>query len=269
MTLRCHLKEAEREVARYFLVTPDSHELLVLCPIVGGTFIGTDNTCKSVKEMQTFFAKEHNAEEKRDSCAHRLDRYIEAIQMDEEILHMLRPLFSLPDDAHAALLAAKVQRREQAGKFKAALLRMQADSALDVLSGSYPHHPAAVKTVMSAPPHSLCAMLLCPSSLDSYTRFDHMAAFRLRRSGNNRFSDRLRSALSNAAGSGGAPQDPVAMLEAAVTAQFGTAVFDFPALVDFLATKSEEVRPRRCEPATTTPCRPMTLCCVDLTPLHG
>ena len=156
MAVRCHLKEGEREHNRYLLVTPDTKELLVLCPIVGGTFIGTDNTCKSVKEMQTFFAKEHDSEEKRNSCVHYLSRYIEALQMDEDILSKLRPLFTgLEDAAHSALLQSKGQRREQAGKFKAALQRVQRDPELNVLSGSYPHHPAAVKAIMSMSPRAL------------------------------------------------------------------------------------------------------------------
>ena len=87
-------------------------------------------------------------------------------------------------------------------------------------------------------------MLLCPRSLDSYIRFDHMASFKLRRAGSH-FADKLRSALSSGGSGAAASQDPQARLEEAVTAQFGTAAFEFATLVTFLGVKSEEVRPPR------------------------
>ena len=223
-----HLREAERE--RYVHITSDDKEVLVMCPLVGGSTIGTDNTCQSVKEMAKFFGKTNGSDENRESGVHKVTRYAETVGHDVEILQKLRPLFKHSDMAHAALIEQKTSRQARAQKYAAALLRMtQSDNELNCLSGNYPTHPPTVKTVMSRSPTNLGSMLLCPSSTDSYTRFDHMASFRLSRNNSDSgFPAQLRSAVANTGSAGS--QNPMDRLKAKASERYGTSSqFDWAA----------------------------------------
>ena len=225
----------EAENIRYVHITPEK-EVLVVCPLVGGSTIGTDNTCKSVKEMQRFFGKESNAEELRASGKHMVTRYIDSIGHDLEILRLLRPLFKHSDAEHSALIERKTGRQEHARKYVAALVRMASDNELGCLSGNYPRHPSAIRAIVSTTPTNLGSMLLCPESIDTLTRFDHMATFSLNRGGGpDTFAHQLRVAVEQGAPSGAASQNPVDRLKASAAERFGDGRFEFGAFRSALA----------------------------------
>ena len=214
--------------------TPPAEPLVhVLMPLVGGSLIGIDNTCQSVIEMQTFFARAHHADEQRVSAAHMLARYSELLTHDQMMLRTLRPLFTLDDTEIDALLALKQRRGEQASTFARLLQRMSADAELNVLRGTFPAHPPTVRTLLQGGDFAnLGAMLLCPHFVDHYTRFDHFARFRLQRQGTpSEFAGRLRRAVqmraAQATGGGAANE----RLEALVAQRFGSgSSFDYESL---------------------------------------
>lgn len=47
----------EPTFCRYIYINPDTNIVHLMMPVVSGTSIGLDNTCKSVASLQEFFGK--------------------------------------------------------------------------------------------------------------------------------------------------------------------------------------------------------------------
>ncbi|TIE23148.1 SidC, partial [Legionella pneumophila] len=69
---------------RYLYIGPDN-TLHVFMPIVGGTSIGTDNTCKAVYSLQEFFGKGSNSN-LQTTLKSELLAYQEALEHDLGLL---------------------------------------------------------------------------------------------------------------------------------------------------------------------------------------
>lgn len=90
--------------ARYLYIDPKNNRVHVLVPLVSGTEIGLDNTCKAVYALQEFFGKSLDA--KAVSILSSLRSYQEALQFDIGLL-----------GEDSALMEEKTLRLEQVERY--------------------------------------------------------------------------------------------------------------------------------------------------------
>ena len=128
-------------------------------PIVSGTTIGLDNTCKAVYGLQEFFDKGNNAT-KKSSLKGELMAYQDALKHDINLV-----------EAHSALGQSKQERLTQIEAYLTVLSHLEQHKELDCLSAGYPTYPRPLEGLMQDRAASnLYSMVLRPEEEDGYLR---------------------------------------------------------------------------------------------------
>jgi hypothetical protein len=144
--------------ARYLYLSPENI-LHIFMPIVSGTTIGLDNTCKAVYALQEFFDKGHNANEKT-SLKTELLAYKEALITDISLLEAL----SLPS-------LQKKERLSQVDAYLKVLKLVETHPELNCLNSGFPSYPRPLEGMMQDRTTSnLYSMILRPKEQDGYLR---------------------------------------------------------------------------------------------------
>lgn len=145
---------------RYMYIGPDN-TLHVFMPIVGGTIIGTDNTCKAVYSLQEFFDKGSNSDLKT-TLKSELLAYQEALEDDLSLLAALTPLAQ-----------QKKERLTQVKAYLEVLLHLECHEELDCLDSDFPSYPRPLESMMQSRERSnVYSMILRPTEEDGYLRLE-------------------------------------------------------------------------------------------------
>ena len=110
----------------------------LMLPVVSGTSIGLDNTCKSVLSLQEFFGistKNYN----QTIALNELQTYRKCLETDIRILEDGSPIKQ-----------KKQERLEQVKYYIQALKSLKNSRQLDVLHGEFPGYPKALKDLMKS-----------------------------------------------------------------------------------------------------------------------
>jgi hypothetical protein len=144
--------------ARYLYVSPDNI-VHVFMPVVSGTSIGLDNTCKAVYSLQEFFGKGSNSN-KKVTLEGELLAYKEALESDLSLL-----------GADSELSAQKQERLSQIQAYLEVIAALEKHRELDCLNSGFPSYPRPLESLMQDRSHSnLYSMVLRPSAEDGYLR---------------------------------------------------------------------------------------------------
>ncbi len=145
--------------AKYLYVSPDN-VVHVFMPVVSGTDIGLDNTCKAVYALQEFFGKGSNSNVKA-TIKGELLAYKEALENDLELLRT---------DA-AALAQQKFERLVQINAYLAVVTQLENHQELNCLNQGFPSYPRPLYDLMQDRTTSnLYSMVLRPTAEDGYLR---------------------------------------------------------------------------------------------------
>ena len=144
--------------AKYLYVGPDN-VVHVLMPVVSGTRIGLDNTCKAVLSLQEFFGKGTNSNEKA-TLKGELLAYQEALQNDLSLL-----------DAETGIAQQKRERLTQINAYLAVIKTLENHAELNCLNSGFPSYPRPLEALMQDRETSnLYSMVLRPTNEDGYLR---------------------------------------------------------------------------------------------------
>lgn len=144
--------------ARYLYIGPDDI-LRVYMPVVSGTSIGLDNTCKAVYSLQEFFGKGTNSN-KKTTLKNELMAYKEALESDLKLL-----------DTDSQLGQEKQERLRQIDIHLEVLTHLERHRELNCLNQSFPSYPRPLEALMQDRASSnLYCMVLRPTSEDGYLR---------------------------------------------------------------------------------------------------
>ena len=144
--------------ARYLYISPENI-VHIFMPIVSGTTIGLDNTCKAVYALQEFFDKGSNSNKKASLKAELLT-YKEALESDISLL-----------GAKSPLLPQKQERLTQIDGYLKVLERVEHHPELNCLNSGFPSYPRPLEGMMQDRATSnLYSMVLRPEVQDGYLR---------------------------------------------------------------------------------------------------
>nr|UVT38018.1 hypothetical protein cemce18_00014 [uncultured bacterium] len=130
-------------------------------PIVGGTSIGTDNTCKAVYSLQEFFGKGSNSNLKT-TLKSELLAYQEALEYDLSLLEALTPLAQ-----------QKQERLMQIKAYLEVLRHLEKHEELDCLNSGFPSYPRPLESMMQNRERAnVYSMILRPTDEDGYLRLE-------------------------------------------------------------------------------------------------
>lgn len=145
--------------AKYLHISP-ANIVHVFMPIVSGTNIGLDNTCKAVYALQEFFGKGSNSNPKA-SLKVELLAYKEALESDISLL-----------GADSSLLSQQKQERlTQIDGYLDVLASMEKHPELNCLNSGFPRYPRPLEDLMQNRTNSnLYSMVLRPTEEDGFLR---------------------------------------------------------------------------------------------------
>ena len=161
----------EPTAPRYIYINPSNNQVHLMLPVVSGTGIGLDNTCKSVSALQEFFGKSSNP--KQITALNELIHYKQALVFDLSLL-----------SGDSPLKQPKEERLQQINDYIAAIEALKNNRELDSLNGEYPAYPASLQTVMQEEQSNLYSMHLRPTVQDVSLRSIN-PVFSLNRKNNN------------------------------------------------------------------------------------
>lgn len=151
------LKLKEPISPRYIYVNPETNTVHLLMPIMSGTEIGLDNTCKSVYSLQEFFGLA--GANKQSDALGVLRRYKEALEFD---------LKYLPESKEKAL---KDERLKQIETYLIIMNKVKEDKRIKApLKQAYPLYPAPLESLMQAQSANLYSIILRPKEEDVQLR---------------------------------------------------------------------------------------------------
>ena len=219
----------EPTAPRYIYINPSTNRVHLMLPVVSGTGIGLDNTCKAVSSSQEFFGK--SSDPKQITALNELIRYKQALEFDLSLLSLDSPLKQ-----------PKEERLQQINYYITAIEAMQNHPELNALSGAFPAYPASLKTVMQAEQSNLYSMHLRPTVQDAHLR-SIKPVFSLNRNNDNigNPSSILYQTLHNTYKTLTlVPQDARARLITAVLASTAAQDNDFEGMKQVLRQKTNE-----------------------------
>ena len=142
---------------RYLYVNPKTNVIHLIMPIMSGTDIGLDNTCKSVYSLQEFFGLA-GANRQSDALGE-LTRYKEALE------HDLKYMRDSPDKE------LKEARLAQINQYVTIVRPLQQDPLVSSpLKEVFPRYPKPLEYVMQHPDANLHSIILRPSDQDIQLR---------------------------------------------------------------------------------------------------
>ena len=144
--------------AQYLYVSPDN-VVHVLMPVVSGTVIGLDNTCKAVFALQEFFGKGSNSNQKA-TLKSELLVYKDALKSDLTLL-----------DVETGIAQQKRERLAQINAYLAVIKTLENHAELNCLNSGFPSYPRPLEELMQDRTTSnLYSMVLRPTNEDGYLR---------------------------------------------------------------------------------------------------
>ena len=144
--------------ARYLYLSPENI-VHVFMPVVSGTAIGLDNTCKAVYSLQEFFDKGSNSNTKM-SLKSELLAYKVALENDLSLLGKNSPLSQ-----------QKQERLTQINAYLEAVKHLEKHPELDCLNEGFPSYPRPLEVLMqSRDTSNLYSMVLRPTVEDGFLR---------------------------------------------------------------------------------------------------
>ncbi|MDP1603722.1 MAG: hypothetical protein Q8M03_10705 [Legionella sp.] len=164
---------------RYIYINPKTNQVHVLMPIVSGTKIGLDNTCKSVFALQEFFGKTFDIHQQ--AVLDELTAYKKALEFD----------IGLMDDK--AITTQKEERLLQINQYITAVDAVLKSDVLNPLKLAFPEYPFAVQEIMKTENTNLHSIVLRPTEKDSFLRFVN-PVFSVERDGRSVLYDTLSQA---------------------------------------------------------------------------
>lgn len=156
--MELYLKEPSNP--RYLHIGP-GNKVHVFMPIVGGTSIGTDNTCKAVYALREFFGLGDNLEHKT-TLKNELLAYRKALEFDLSFLGVETPVGQ-----------QKQERLTQIDAYLEVFNYLQFHVELKSLKSGYPSYPRPLESMMQDISRSnIYSMVLRPSIEDGYLRLE-------------------------------------------------------------------------------------------------
>jgi hypothetical protein len=144
----------EPTAPRYIYINPVTNTVHLLMPIMSGTEIGLDNTCKSVYSLQEFFGL--LGANKQSAAVGVLADYKDALEFD---------LKYMPASEE------KAQRLSQIDTYLEILQQVQQDNRIvQPLNQSFPLYPEPLVHLMQASEANLHSIILRPREQDNYLR---------------------------------------------------------------------------------------------------
>jgi len=165
---------------RYIYINPKTNQVHILMPIVSGTEIGLDNTCKSVFALQEFFGKTLDINQR--AVLDELTAYKKGLEFDMGLL-----------DDNSAITTQKEERLLQINQYISAVDAVLQSDVLDPLKLVFPEYPSAVQEIMKKENANLHSMVLRPTEKDSFLRFVN-PVFSVERNGRSVLYDTLSQA---------------------------------------------------------------------------
>ena len=147
----------EPTCSRYVYINPKTNQVHLLMPIVSGTEIGLDNTCKSGFALQEFFGKTQNVNQR--AVRDELIAYQNALEFDIGLL----------DDKD--IKAKKEERLLQIQQYIEAIDVLLKSDGLNSLNLVSPEYPSDLQAIMKKDNANLHSMVLCPKIKDNWLRF--------------------------------------------------------------------------------------------------
>jgi hypothetical protein len=168
----------EPTAPRYIHINPQTNKVHVLMPVVSGTTIGLDNTCKSVYSLAEFFGKSANA--KQVTALSELTRYKECLEFDIRII---------PEESE--LKQQKQDRLKQINEYLKLLETVEKSGVLNSLTQVFPEYPSPLATLLEEKRSNLYSMVLRPKENDNFIRTKHRV-FSVKREGESVFYQALQ-----------------------------------------------------------------------------
>ena len=138
---------------RYIYINPKTNQVHVLLPIVSGTEIGLDNTCKSVFALQEFFGKTLDVNQR--PVLDELRAYKKRLEFDIGLM-----------DENPAIKTPKEERLFQINQYISAVDAVLQSDVLNPLKLVFPEYPLAVQEIMKKGNANLHSMVLRPTEKD-------------------------------------------------------------------------------------------------------
>jgi hypothetical protein len=147
----------EPTAPKYIYINPKTNRVHLLMPIMSGTQIGLDNTCKSVYSLQEFFGL--LGANQQSAAVWVLADYKDALEFD------LKYMPASEEKAH------KAQRLSQIDTYLEILLQVQQDPRItQPLKQTFPLYPEPLVHLMQAREANLHSIILRPRKQDNYLR---------------------------------------------------------------------------------------------------
>ena len=143
---------------RYLYINPKTNKVHVLMPIVSGTRIGLDNTCKSVSSLQEFFGESRDVHQK--AIRDELTAYKKALKFDISLIA-----------GESVLKTQKEERHAQINQYIESIDLVLTSHVLDAVRLGFPKYPAPLEAMMKAEEVNLHSMVLRPKEKDNFLRF--------------------------------------------------------------------------------------------------
>ncbi len=142
---------------RYVYINPETNTVHLLMPIMSGTEIGLDNTCKSVYSLQDFFGLA--GADKQKSALGVLTHYKAVLEFDVKYM------------PESAAKTAKAHRLSQIDTYLGILNQVQLDTRItNPLMRNFPVYPEALVLLMQSVDANLHSIILRPRVQDNYLR---------------------------------------------------------------------------------------------------
>ncbi|MDP1602597.1 MAG: hypothetical protein Q8M03_04975 [Legionella sp.] len=164
---------------RYLFINPETNQVHVLMPIVSGTEIGLDNTCKSVFALQEFFGKTRGVHQR--AVLDELTAYKKALEFDIRLL----------DDN--VIKTKKEERLSQINQYIMAVDAVLKSAVLNPLNLAFAEYPLVLQEMMKKETANLYSMVLRPKRIDNFLRFVN-PVFSVKRNDPSVFYDTLSEA---------------------------------------------------------------------------
>ena len=201
-----------------------------MMPVVSGTDIGLDNTCKSVYALQEFFGKSERRQQV--TVLNELTHYKEALEFD------LSLVMEMPE-----LKEQKQERLAQINQYIVLINKIRSSEVLNSLGSLFPAYPEPLQALMRERHTNLYSMVLRPIVQDTYLRSVN-PVFSVRRTNDLRgnpdslFYQALHDVYQRMTF---APQDARTRLTAAVVASPAEQRIDFEGIQQTLSRQAREL----------------------------
>lgn len=212
----------EPTAPRYIYLNPETNMLHVLLPVVSGSQIGLDNTCKSVYGLQEFFGKSRDVRQR--AVLDELKAYENALEFDISLL-----------SEESELKPKKQERLAQIKHYRATLETVLNSKVLDLLNQVFPEYPAPLQELMKKENSNLYSMVLRPKEKDNFLRSVNPVFSLKREEGASLFYQTLSDAYQGVSAS----QDARARLTASVETSPEGQAMDFSGIQRVLREQTQ------------------------------